>query len=150
MLPFLGVALVEAWRRFPATTLVTTVCGAVVMAIATLTYPLIGTGSMWQWWDRVEGAVFQHTIPTVFGAGDGWLALVPRPPGPAGRRWLGARATGPLPVSRDLRLAIGTLVGWVVLALVVAPEFGERKIIGVGKTSKGDVDHTGLPVADRR
>ncbi len=145
VLPFLGVALVESWRRFPATTLVTTVCGAVVMAIATLTYPLIGTGSMWQWWDRVEGAVFQHTIPTVFGAGDGWLALSPVLICLAAVFWLGARATGPLPVSRDLRLAIGTLAGWVVLALVIAPEFGERKIIGVGKTSKGDVDHTGLP-----
>ena len=145
VLPFLGVALVESWRRFPATTLVTTVCGAVVMAIATLTYPLIGTGSMWQWWDRVEGAVFQHTIPTVFGAGDGWLALSPVLLCLIAVIWLGARATGPLPVSRDLRLAIGALAGWVLLALVIAPEFGERKIIGVGKTSKGDVDHTGLP-----
>lgn len=144
-LPFLGVALVEAWRRFPATTLVTTVCGAVVMTIATVTYPLIGTGSMWQWWDRVEKAVFQHTLPTVFGAGNGWLALLPVLLGLLAVAWLGARATGALPVSRDLRLALGALAGWVLLALVVAPWLGERKIGGVGKTAKGDVDHTGLP-----
>ena len=145
VLPFIGVALVEAWRRFPSTTLVTTVCGAVVMTVATLTYPLIGTGSMWQWWDRVEGAVFQHTIPTVFGAGDGWLALAPVLIGLLAVAWLGARATGALPVSRDLRLGVSTLAGWVVLALVIAPAFGERKIVGVGKTAKGDVEHTGLP-----
>jgi hypothetical protein len=145
VLPFLGVALVESWRRFPSTTLVTTVCGAVVMTIATLTYPLIGTGSMWQWWDRVEGAVFQHTIPTVFGAGDGWLALAPVLIGLLAVAWLGARATGALPVSRDLRLGVCALAGWVVLALVIAPAFGERKIVGVGKTAKGDVEHTGLP-----
>lgn len=145
VLPFIGVALVEAWRRFPSTTLVTTVCGAVVMTVATLTYPLIGTGSMWQWWDRVEGAVFQHTIPTVFGAGDGWLALAPVLIGLLAVAWLGARATGALPVSRDLRLGVSALAGWVVLALVIAPAFGERKIVGVGKTAKGDVEHTGLP-----
>ena len=145
LLPFLGVATVEAWRRFPATTLVMTVSGAVVMMIATLTYPLIGTGSMWQWWDRVEGAVFQHTIPTVFGAGDGWLALAPVLIGLLAVAWLGARATGTLPVSRDLRTAVVALAGWVLLALVIAPGFGERKISGVGKTRKGDVDHTGLP-----
>jgi len=145
LLPFLGVATVEAWKRFPATTLVMTVSGAVVMAIATLTYPLIGTGSMWQWWDRVEGAVFQHTIPSVFGAGDGWLALAPVLIGLLAVAWLGARATGSLPVSRDLRTAVAALAGWVLLALVIAPGFGERKISGVGKTHKGDVDHTGLP-----
>lgn len=145
VLPFLGVALVEAWRRFPSTTLVTTVCGAVVMTVATVTYPLIGTGSMWQWWDRVEGAVFQHTIPTVFGAGDGWLAIAPVLIGLLAVAWLGARATGALPVSRDLRLGVGALAGWVVLALVIAPGFGERKIVGVGRTAKGAVDHTGLP-----
>ncbi len=145
ILPFLGIALVEAWRRFPATTLVLTVCGAVTMTVATVTYPLIGTGSMWQWWDRVEGAVFQHTLPTVFGAGDGWLALLPVLLGLVAAAWLGARATGALPVSRDLRLGIGALAGWVLLALVIAPQFGERKISGVGQTLKGDVDHTGLP-----
>ena len=37
------------------------------------------------------------------------------------------------------------LAGWVLLALVIAPGFGERKISGVGKTRKGAVDHTGLP-----
>jgi hypothetical protein len=145
LLPFLGVTLVEAWRRLPATTLVLTVSGAVVMTVATLTYPLIGTGSMWQWWDRVEGAVFQHTIPTVFGAGDGWLALMPVLIGLLAVAYLGARATGTLPVSRDLRIAVAALAGWVLLALVIAPQFGERKISGVGKTLRGDVDHTGLP-----
>ncbi len=145
LLPFIGVALVEAWRRFPATTLVLTVCGAVTMTVATLTYPLIGTGNMWQWWDRVEGAVFQHTIPTVFGAGDGWLAVAPVLILLLAVAWLGARATGVLPVSRDLPIALGALAGWVLLALVIAPGFGERKISGVGKTVKGDIDHGGVP-----
>lgn len=145
LLPFVGVALVEAWRRFPATTLVTSVCGAVVMAIATVTYPLIGTGSLWQWWDRVESGTFQHTLPTVFGAGADWLTILPVLAGFVLAAVLGARATGPLPVSRDLRMAVGALAGWVLLALAVAPALGERKIIGVGQTSKGDVDHTGLP-----
>jgi hypothetical protein len=116
LLPFIGVALVEAWRRFPATALVTSVCGAVVMTIATVTYPLIGTGSLWQWWDRLERGVFQHTLPSVFGAGANWLTILPVLAGLVLAAVLGARATGPLPVSRDLRLAVGALAGWVVLA----------------------------------
>ncbi|MCU0314083.1 MAG: hypothetical protein MUC84_08495, partial [Solirubrobacteraceae bacterium] len=71
VLPFLILGLAETWRRLPATTLALSAVGATVMLFATLTYPLIGTGSIWQWWARVENGEFQHTLLTVLGLGNG-------------------------------------------------------------------------------
>ena len=145
MLPFIAVGFAETWRRLPATTLVLATCSFVVMATATLTYPLIGTGSLWQWWSRLKHDDFQHTVLTVFGAGNGWAALLPVLLALAAALTLGALATGPIPVRRDLRVAVAALAGWALLALVLGPAFGERMILGVGSTAKGAVDHHGLP-----
>jgi hypothetical protein len=143
MLPFLAIGFAESWRRLPATTLVLATCSAVVMAVGTLTYPLIGTGSLWQWWSRLKHNDFQHTLLAVFGGGNGWPALLPVLLALGAAVWLGARATGPLPVRRDLYAALGALAAWALLALVLAPAFGERLIVGVG-VPKGAVDHHGL------
>lgn len=144
MLPFIAIGFAESWRRLPATTLVLATCSFVVMAVGTLTYPLIGTGSLWQWWSRLKHDNFQHTLVSVFGGGNGWPALLPVLAALAAAAALGALATGPLPVRRDLRIAVGALAGWALLALVLAPAFGERMILGVGPTAKGHVDHQGL------
>lgn len=145
VLPFLALGIAETWRRLPATTLVLGTCGAVVMSVAAITYPLIGTGSVGQWWERLAEGNFQHTIVSIMGAGNGWPALLPVLGLLAAAVLLGVRATGPLPVGRDVRTALAALAGWCLLALVVSPLFGEVKIVGVGATAKGDVDHTGLP-----
>ncbi len=143
-LPFLALGIAETWRRAPATTLVLSSCGAIVMAAATLTYPLIGTGSLGQWWERIDRGVFQHTLLSLLGAGDGWLALIPVLLALAAAAVLGARATGPLAVSGDARLALGALAGWVLLVLAVAPALGERRVLRVG-APMGPTDHTALP-----
>ena len=143
-LPFLALGIAETWRRLPATTLVLSACGAVVMAFATLTYPLVGTGSLWQWWTRAERAIFQHTVVTVFGLDDGWLALAPVLLALGAAAVLGARATGALAVRNDARLALAALAGWVLLALVLAPGLGERMILKVG-APPGPAVHRGLP-----
>ncbi len=144
MLPFIAIGFAESWRRLPATTLVLATCSFVVMAVGTLTYPLIGTGSLWQWWSRLKHDNFQHTLVAVFGGGNGWVALLPVLLALAAALTLGALATGPIPVRRDLRIAVGALTGWALLALVLGPAFGERMILGVGSTAKGAVDHHGL------
>ena len=143
-LPFLALGIAETWRRLPATTLVLSACGAVVMAIATLTYPLIGTGSLWQWWTRVDRGVFQHTVLSLFGAGDGWTALLPVLLALAAAVWLGARATGALAVRGDAPLAVAALGAWALLTLVVAPAIGEGFIVRVGEPPQRTV-HDGLP-----
>jgi hypothetical protein len=144
ILPFLAIGLAEAWRRLPATTLVTAAAGAGVMIVATLTYPLIGTGNTFQWWDRVESNEFQHTLVSVLGGGNGWPAILPVLALLALAAALGARATGPLPVRRDLRTALGALAAWLLLALVVSPAFGEAQINGP-RAMRGVVSHSGLP-----
>ncbi len=144
MLPFIAIGFAESWRRLPATTLVLATCSFVVMAVGTLTYPLIGTGSLWQWWSRLKHNDFQHTLVAVLGGGNGWPALLPVLLAFAAALTLGALATGPLAVRRDLRIAVGALAAWALLALVLAPAFGERMILGVGATAKGAVDHHGL------
>ncbi len=44
-LPFIALGFAEAWRRIPATTLVLSACGFVVMTTALVTYPLVGAGN---------------------------------------------------------------------------------------------------------
>ena len=143
-LPFLALGIAETWRRAPATTLVLSTCGAVVMAAATLTYPLIGTGSLGQWWTRIDRGVFQHTLLSPLGAGDGWIALAPVLFALAAAAVLGARATGPLAVRADARLALGALAGWVLLVALVGPALGERRVLRVGAPI-GPTVHAALP-----
>ncbi len=144
LLPFVALGFAETWRRLPATTLALATCSFVVMAVGTLTYPLIGTGSLWQWWSRLKHDDFQHTLVAVFGGGNGWAALLPVLLAFAAALTLGALATGPLPVRRDMRIAVSALAAWALLALLAGPAFGERMILGVGSTAKGAVDHHGL------
>jgi hypothetical protein len=144
VLPFLALGMAETWRRLPATTLVLSVCGGVVMAIATLTYPLIGTGNIWQWWTRLDNGIFQHTVFSLFGLGDGWLALLPVLLALAAAVLLGARATGTLPVHTDARIALGALAAWALLAWKLAPAIGEEYITRV-YPPPAHTSHTGLP-----
>ncbi len=144
VLPFLALGLAETWRRLPATTLVLTVCGAGVITTATLTYPLVGTGNTFQWWDRLTENEFQHTIVAVLGGGNGWPALLPVLALLGAAAAFGARSAGILAVRADLRLAVGALAAWLLLALVVSPAFGEAQINGPLRL-RGVVSHSGLP-----
>ncbi len=144
VLPFLSLGLVQAWRRLPATTIVLSVCSAVAIGVATLTYPLVGTGNIWQWWSRLKNDNFQHTVLTILGADNGWPALLPVLLALLGAVVLGALATGPLPVRRDLWTALTALAAWMLLALVLAPAFGERAILSAGPGPRGSISHEAL------
>lgn len=143
-LPFIALGFAEAWRRLPATTLVLSACGFVVMTTALVTYPLVGAGNLYQWQERALDNTFQHTILSAFGLGDGWLTIVPLLAVFAAAIWLGARATGVLAVAADTRLALWALGLWALLALVLSRLLGERIFFG------GDPDainRGGLPIA---
>ncbi len=143
-LPFIALGFAEAWRRIPATTLVLSACGFVVMTTALVTYPLVGAGNLYQWQERALDNTFQHTILSAFGLGDGWLTIIPLLAIFATAVWLGARATGVLAVAADTRLALWALGLWALLALVLSRLLGERSFFG------GDPDainRGGLPVA---
>ncbi len=143
-LPFIALGFAEAWRRIPATTLVLSACGFVVMTTALVTYPLVGAGNLYQWQERALDNTFQHTILSALGLGDGWLTIIPLLAIFAAAIWLGARATGVLAVAADTRLALWALGLWALLALVLSRLLGERIFFG------GDPDainRGGLPIA---
>lgn len=146
MLPFLAVGLACAWRRFPATTLALAIPSAVVMLAATVSYPLIGAGQESQWTQRIARGDFQHTIVSALGGNNGWWAIAPVLVAALVALGLAARATGALPVRRDLPLALGALAAWAGLAAVLSGTLGERVVRGIG-VSSGTVDHTALPGA---
>jgi len=143
-LPFIALGFAEAWRRIPATTLVLSACGFVVMATALLTYPLVGAGNLFQWQERALDNTFQHTILTVFGLGDGWPTIIPVLALFAAAIWLGARATGALAVRADTRLALCALSAWALLALALSRLLGEREAYGNNPDAS---NHGGLPVS---
>jgi len=143
-LPFIALGFAEAWRRIPATTLVLSACGFVVMTTALVTYPLVGAGNLYQWQERALDNTFQHTILTTFGLGDGWPTIVPLLAIFLAAIWLGARATGALTVGADTRLALGALALWALLALALSRMLGERASYGSNPEA---VNHAGLPVS---
>ena len=143
-LPFIALGFAEAWRRIPATTLVLSACGFVVMTTALLTYPLVGAGNLYQWQERALDNTFQHTLLTSVGLGDGWPTIIPVLALFIAAIWLGARATGRLAVRADTRLALGALALWALLALIVSRLLGERESYGSNPEA---VNHNGIPIA---
>ena len=112
------------------------------MTIASLTYPLIGAGNLFEWRERPLANIFQHTVFTAFGLGNGWLTLIPVLAVYAAAIWLGARATGTLKFRADAKLALIALTLWVLLAGVLSRLLGERhSYAGLPDVA----NHNGLP-----
>jgi hypothetical protein len=128
VLPFLAVPLALAWRRWPATSLGLTAASAVLMATATVTLPLIGNDDIGYWGHIVELETFEHTIASLAGLDNGWLALSPFLLALVGSAVFAARATAPVEWrSRERLAAVGIVVLWAVLA-VALPEYRGRDL----------------------
>ena len=76
LIPFLGVGLAPAYRRWPLPTGALALISAAWMLVATATEPLIGT-DVSRWGERLLDGDFTATVLTELGAGNGWLALAP-------------------------------------------------------------------------
>jgi hypothetical protein len=128
VIPFLALPLAVAWRRWPATALALAAVSAVLMATATATLPLIGNDDIGYWWHIVELETFEHTIASIAGFDNGWLALAPFIVALLAAAVLAARATGPVEWSTRERLAAaGAVLGWAALA-VALPEYRGRDL----------------------
>jgi hypothetical protein len=77
ILPFLGVALALAFRRFPGITIGLATVSAITMVVATITQPLLPDDDTGRWAHDLANGTFQDTLFTWLGAGDGWPAIAP-------------------------------------------------------------------------
>jgi hypothetical protein len=125
ILPFVAVPLAIAYRRLPALTLALAVPSVLMMAVATTTMPMIGNGDTGYWAHLASLAGFQHTVATIFGAGNGWLALTPFLAVVVGAVALAALATGPVQPHRSGVHATLALLAWGCLA-TLAPKLPEN------------------------
>jgi hypothetical protein len=116
-LPFLAVGLAAAYRRLPATTLALAVPSALWMLIASITYPLVGEQGSNLWVDWLRDSQLEHTLLTVLGVHSNWIALLPLLLAVAAAIAFAVLATPRVAVDRlDLRLALASLAGWVVVS----------------------------------
>jgi hypothetical protein len=128
ILPFLALPLAAAWRRWPATALGLAAASAVMMATATTTLPLIGNDDVGYWWHIVGLTTFEHTLASVAGLDNGWLALSPFLAALLAAALLAARATAPVEWrGREVAAAAGAVLAWAGLALWL-PEYRGRDL----------------------
>ncbi|TML05510.1 MAG: hypothetical protein E6G41_09840 [Actinobacteria bacterium] len=139
-LPFLAVGIAAAWRRWPGPTLALAVPSAVTMIAAAITYPLVTFGHTADWSQRASDANFQHTVLSLFGLDNGWLAVAPV---------LAAFLAAAVLAWRSApRLRVGfsgwpVLAAWGLIAGYLAPRIGETVIAGRVVGPVGIVDHRG-------
>jgi hypothetical protein len=122
-LPFLALGLAVAYRRLPALTLAMAIPSVLLMLVGSMTFPLIGDNGTGIWATELGTGIIEHTLLTVLGVGNGWLAAAPIVVAVAATVALAARATPRMRLG-DVRLAMGGLVGWLVV-FVVGPTIAQ-------------------------
>jgi hypothetical protein len=124
ILPFLGVPLAIAWRRFPAATLALALPSVATILAATTTQPLLGRDATGYWGHVVGIASFEHTVATLAGAGNGWGGMVPLIAMLALAVALAASVTPRAGLARGSVAAVAAVAGWVAVAML-APLLGD-------------------------
>jgi len=132
MLPFLGLGLAAACRRFPGPTVALAGVSIATAVIATITHPLVGYETETVVWARyLREGFFQPTIATAYGLGRGWGGIWP---------FLAAAGAGlalaGLAMAR-VRLPLRALA-WGALALAAWALFAALAPTALG------IDHRGL------
>jgi hypothetical protein len=118
MLPFLAVPLAIAYRRWPALTIGLAIPSALMAVAATVTLPMIGNGDTGYWAHVISIGRFEHTVLSVLGAGNGWLALSPLFAALLVGVALAVLATPRLRLARQASLAAVAVAGWGCLAVL--------------------------------
>jgi hypothetical protein len=113
--PFLALGLAAAYRRMPALTLSMAIPSATLMLAGSMTYPLLGDNGTGTWARDLGDSVLEHTVLTVVGVGNGWLAALPVFAAIACATALAVRAT-PRTRLADLRAAAIAIPAWAVLS----------------------------------
>jgi hypothetical protein len=129
-LPFLAIGLASAYRRLPALTLALAIPSATFMVAGALTFPLIGDNGTGTWANQLGSGALEHTVLTVLGVHNGWLAVAPLLAAVAAAIAFAALATPRLRIG-DVRPALAALLGWAV-ASVVGPSVAGDPVTPLG------------------
>jgi hypothetical protein len=116
-LPFLAIGLASAYRRLPALTLGLAIPSAMFMLAGALTYPLIGDNGTGVWANQLASGTLEHTVLTVLGVRDGWVAIAPVL-GAAGAAVVFAALATPRTRLGSVRPALAAVLGWAVVSIV--------------------------------
>jgi hypothetical protein len=116
-LPFLALGLACAYRRLPAVTLALAIPSAVFMVVGTLTFPLIGDNGTAIWVERWSTGSLEHTLLTVLGVSNAWLAILPVLAAVAAAIGFAALAT-PRTRIGAARPALAATLAWVLVAVI--------------------------------
>nr|MBA3475482.1 hypothetical protein [Actinomycetota bacterium] len=76
-LPFAALGLATAYKRIPGITLALAIPSFVFMGAAAISFPLIGDQGPGEWADFIEDGHLEHTLLTVFGVSNPWVAIAP-------------------------------------------------------------------------
>jgi hypothetical protein len=115
-LPFLAIGLGSAYRRLPALTLGLAIPSATFMVAGALTYPLIGDNGTAVWANQLGSGTLEHTLLTVLGVQNGWLAVAPVLAAVATAIVFAAMAT-PRTRLGNVRPALAAVLGWAVVSI---------------------------------
>lgn len=116
-LPFLALGLACAYRRMPALTIALAIPSVILMTVGTLTFPLIGQHGVAELVDRWRTGALEHTVLTVLGVSDAWLAVAPVLLAVAAAAALAVVAT-PRTRIGDVRTALKAVLAWAIVATV--------------------------------
>jgi len=145
MLPFIGLGLPFAWKRLPSATTVAAVVGGTVMVAATITVSTVKERGLDAWWLHTTKGHFATTLFTLVGGGNGWGTIVPTLILFIAAPLLAAAATSGLSYAHDWAWGALMLLGWLVLAVFVAPHV--REIHDPGTVSVSGLPHGLLLIA---
>ncbi|HEX4108834.1 MAG TPA: hypothetical protein VHX88_11905 [Solirubrobacteraceae bacterium] len=142
-LPFLGLPIAVAFKRFPGPTLGLAVAGGVCYVLATMTHPLIGYETeAFKWMQLLRQGSFQPTVLSMFGAGRGWWAMTPFLVFIAGALVLTVMSTTRLAIdARGLLYGLLAVGGWALFA-AVGPH-----LLGIDHQALLNTEHAGDPTA---
>jgi hypothetical protein len=129
-LPFLAIGLAPAFRRVPALTLALAIPSVTFMVAGALTFPLVGDNGTGTWANQLGSGALEHTVFTVLGVHNGWLAVAPVLAAVVAAIAFAALATPQVRIG-DVRPAVAALFGWA-LASVVGPSVAGDPVTPLG------------------
>ena len=144
-LPFLAIGLATAYKRLPTLTLALAIPSVTFMLAGALTFPLIGENGTGTWANQLGSGTLEHTVLTVLGVHNGWLAVAPLLAAVIAAIVFCSLAT-PRFQTEDMRPAVAALLAWAVVS-VVGPSVAGDPIVPLDEEGRAALTLVALALA---